>query len=149
MRKGMTLIQIKEVMSNAVKGKMGTAAILGNHDYGTNWSQQSVADNVSQILQGHDIDVLQNNQKVINGLNFIGLDDYWGLQFNPEMVMPNVDSEKPNIVLCHNPDVCDLNVWEIIKVGYCQEIHMEVSVSRHSLTLLCYQLRTRSIPQVI
>ncbi|MFN0032298.1 MAG: phosphoesterase, partial [Flavobacteriales bacterium] len=34
-----------------------------------------------------------------------------GLNFNPLEVMANVDHMQCNLVLCHNPDVCDLDVW--------------------------------------
>lgn len=103
--------ELKEVLKNAVKGKLGTAGILGNHDYGRNWSQPQVADNISELLDKNGIKVLRNEQTKLSGLNFIGLDDYWGLNFNPRRVMNNYDKSTPSIVLSHNPDVCDLDVW--------------------------------------
>lgn len=103
--------QLDEVLQHAVKGKIGTLGILGNHDYGKNWAEKDVADQISNQLQEHGIDVLKNEQKEYEGLNFIGFDDYWGLNFDPKIVMDKYNSNKSNIVLCHNPDVCDLNVW--------------------------------------
>jgi len=103
--------QLDEVLKYAVKGKMATVGILGNHDYGKNWAEQDVADKISSQLQQNGIDVLKNEQREYAGLNFIGFDDYWALNFNPEKVMKSYNSHKSNIVLCHNPDVCDLNVW--------------------------------------
>lgn len=44
-------------------------------------------------------------------MNIIGLDDLWGLNFNPHQVLKNINSNKANLVLCHNPDACDLNIW--------------------------------------
>lgn len=102
--------ELKAVMKNSVYGKLGTVGILGNHDYGKNWSQPKVAENVSKIVQDIGIQLLRNQQLEISGLNFIGFDDYWGLNFNPE-VMSIYDNIKSNIVLCHNPDVCDLPIW--------------------------------------
>ena len=107
--------ELREVLDNSVKGKLGTVAILGNHDYGRNWSQAGVADNVSELLDDRGITVLRNNQIKVEGLNFIGLDDYWGLNFKPEAVMKEYDHAAPSIVLCHNPDVCDLDVWNNYK----------------------------------
>lgn len=107
--------QLKEVSKHIVKGKLGTFGILGNHDYGHNWSEQNVADEITSILKKAGISVLSNQQKEQNGLNFIGLDDYWGLNFNPEKVMQNINHQKANLVLCHNPDVCDLDVWNNYK----------------------------------
>lgn len=107
--------QLKEVMKFAVKGNLGTAGILGNHDYGKDWAAQEVADKITTILQTAGVPVLSNEQKEMNGLNIIGLDDYWGMNFNPNKIMSKYDSKKANIVLCHNPDVCDLNVWNDYK----------------------------------
>ena len=100
-----------EVLQACVKGKIATVGILGNHDYGMNWSEEKVAEKISKLLVYNDIHLLRNQQQEFAGLNFIGFDDYWGLHFNPAMVMDQLDPAKANIVLCHNPDVCDLNVW--------------------------------------
>ena len=104
--------QLDEVLKNIVKGKVGTVGILGNHDYGKNWSEQIVANNITNLLEKSGVQVLSNQQTEVNGLNFIGFDDYWGLNFNPEKAMQNFNPELANIVLCHNPDVCDLGVWK-------------------------------------
>ena len=103
--------QLSEVMAHAVLGKLGTFAVLGNHDYGKNWLENEVADTISDILENVGILVLRNEQKEKNGLNFIGIDDFWGTNFHPEKVMNLYDETKANLVLCHNPDVCDLPVW--------------------------------------
>ena len=102
---------LKEVMSNSVKGNLATLAILGNHDYGVNWSDPEVANSIQEILEQNKIKVLRNESKTIEGLNVIGIDDFWGTNFNPEMAMNNFNKEEANLVLCHNPDVCDLDVW--------------------------------------
>jgi predicted MPP superfamily phosphohydrolase len=102
---------LEEVLGSAVNGKLGTIGILGNHDYGRNWSQNSVAEKISSMLLGSGIKLLRNESTEFNGLNFIGFDDFWGLNFNPEKAMNGFDGAKANIVLCHNPDVCDLDVW--------------------------------------
>lgn len=103
--------QLQEVFKHVVKGKLGTAGILGNHDYGFNWAEQNVAHKITDILENAGVTILSNEQKEFNELNIIGLDDFWGLNFNPKKVMSKVDQNKANIVLCHNPDVCDLDVW--------------------------------------
>ena len=103
--------QLSEVLTHAVKGKLSTFAVLGNHDYGKNWLENEVADTISDILENVEISVLRNEQKEKNGLNFIGIDDFWGTNFYPEKVMNLYDESKANLVLCHNPDVCDLPVW--------------------------------------
>lgn len=103
--------QLKEVFKNSVKGTLGTVGILGNHDYGRNWSEKNVADRIQEELTRSGIHVLRNEQKEIGGINFIGFDDYWATNFDPQQVMKEYNAKKANVLLCHNPDVCDLDVW--------------------------------------
>ncbi len=105
------LDQLTQTLKSVVIGKYGTYGILGNHDYGLNWTDQKVADRIYHILKNSGIQVLNNEAAVNHGLNFIGLDDYWGPNFNPQKALSNHKNDMPNIALCHNPDVCDLNVW--------------------------------------
>lgn len=106
------LSQLKEVMQHVVRGKVATAGILGNHDYGHNWAETDLADEITAYLQSIGIHILRNEQLDFDGLNIIGFDDYWGTNFHPEKVMQHYDATKANLLLCHNPDVCDLNVWQ-------------------------------------
>ena len=103
--------QLHDVFSHAPHGKLGTAAILGNHDYGQNWSMPEVAQSVLEVLQNYRIPVLRNQEISLNGLNIIGLDDLWATNYDPEPVLNSIDSSLPSIVLCHNPDVADKPVW--------------------------------------
>ncbi len=102
---------LEKVMENAVFGSSGTFGILGNHDYSKNWENLEYSENICRILENFGITVLKNEQKECHGLNFIGFEDLWSPNFNPTKVMKDYDSSKANIVLCHNPDVCDLDVW--------------------------------------
>lgn len=104
--------KLEEVLQHTVKGKIGTVGILGNHDYGVQWKQGHVADDIAKMLTKNGIHVLRNQSTEIAGLNFIGFDDFWGMNFNPTLAMQDFDKEKANIALCHNPDVCDLDVWK-------------------------------------
>ncbi|MCB0514464.1 MAG: metallophosphoesterase [Chitinophagales bacterium] len=104
--------QLAEVLEHAVKGKITTLAILGNHDYGKNWREQKVADTITHLLENAGISVLQNEVVDVEGLKITGFDDFWGRNFNPRTALQNYDDTKANIVLCHNPDVCDLDVWQ-------------------------------------
>jgi predicted MPP superfamily phosphohydrolase len=103
--------KLDKTLNNLVKGKIATIGILGNHDYGRNWSQSKVADKISAMLTTSGIRLLRNESAECDGLNFIGFDDYWGLNFNPQKALGGFDINKANIVLCHNPDVCDLTIW--------------------------------------
>lgn len=103
--------QLDEVLKHVVKGGIGTFGILGNHDYGKNWAEQHVADQISHQLENAGIRMLKNAQANSEDLNIIGFDDYWALNFAPDKVMKSYNEAKANLVLCHNPDVCDLDVW--------------------------------------
>ncbi|MBB6371902.1 metallophosphoesterase [Chryseobacterium shigense] len=102
---------LKKVMEHAVHGKLGTFGILGNHDYGKNWDDTECSENVSDILESFGISMLKNNSEESYGLNFIGFEDLWSPNFYPMEVMKNYDPSKANIILCHNPDACDRDIW--------------------------------------
>ena len=110
-----TFDQLEAVMDLAPKGTLGTYAILGNHDYGEEWLDDTIATKIIEILAANRITILRNEIAENNGLTFIGLDDYWGTNFAPNRAMENYQPNKPTVVLCHNPDVCDLNVWNNYK----------------------------------
>ena len=103
--------QLETVFQHVVLGKLGTIGILGNHDYGQKWAEIEVANTIIEILEANGISMLRNEQKMVEGLNFIGLDDFWAINFYPEKVMQYVNHEAANIVLCHNPDVADQPIW--------------------------------------
>lgn len=102
---------LKKVMEKAVYGKLGTFGILGNHDYGKNWKDLGSSEEIYRILQNNGVTMLKNEQTESHGLNIIGLDDLWSPNFDPMKVMKDYNPEKANLVLCHNPDVCDKDVW--------------------------------------
>ena len=103
--------QLSHVMPSFVKGTMGTIGILGNHDYGKKWREPEVANRIVEMLTEAGVTVLRNDKITLNGLTIIGLDDYWGTNFQPQNVMPNLDLQQANVLLCHNPDVMDLPIW--------------------------------------
>ncbi|ANH83292.1 phosphoesterase [Niabella ginsenosidivorans] len=105
------LAQLNELIRYAPKGSLGTTAILGNHDYGKHWKNSTLANQIVAVLRTVNIPVLRNGQQMISGLNFIGIDDKWGTNFHPKKVMQQWDASLANVVLCHNPDVMDLDVW--------------------------------------
>lgn len=104
-------LQLKTVMKNAVQGTLGTVAILGNHDYGAEWKEEYVADEVSNILSNSGILVLRDQKVNLSGLHIFGFEELWGTHFQPEKLTKTIDPNNANLVLCHNPDVCDLDVW--------------------------------------
>jgi uncharacterized protein len=109
------LAQLTTVFQHVVTGKLGTVGILGNHDYGKNWKESEVANKVVHILKDAGVPILRNEQKLLNGLTIIGLDDYWGTNFQPHSVLNEHNPDAANLVLCHNPDVLDEPVWNNYK----------------------------------
>lgn len=102
--------QLQDVMANAVHGELGTFAVLGNHDYGENWNEPVVAGEIVNILEKASIKVLRNQEARVEGLEIIGLDDFWGTNYAPKEVLKPA-KEKGRIILCHNPDVADESIW--------------------------------------
>lgn len=103
--------QLDVVLEHAVTGKSGTIGVLGNHDYGKNWAENEVANKVTDQLKNAGVQVLRNEHVQIQGLNFLGIDDYWSTNFKPKNALKHYKPKEPHITLCHNPDVCDLDVW--------------------------------------
>lgn len=105
------LPQLKEMMAHAVHGSLATVAILGNDDYGKNWQELEVADQITEVLETVGITVLRNQVSEVEGLNIIGIDEWLGTNFDPDQSLAGYQPGKANLALCHNPDVCDLDVW--------------------------------------
>jgi len=106
-----TLGQARAVTAGFPRGKLGTFAILGNHDYGKNWSEPAVAWQVVDLLAHAGCTVLRNQAAVVAGLTIVGLDDLWGRRFAPQHVLSSLPPGAPAFVLSHNPDTCDLTGW--------------------------------------
>lgn len=103
--------KFQEVLKYFVKGKEATLAVLGNHDYGRNWAEPQVAQKISNVLEQHGVQVLRNEKTQVLGIDILGIDDYWGTNFNPSQVMKAHNPSSPSILLCHNPDACDQPIW--------------------------------------
>ncbi len=103
---------LQTVFQHAVKGRLATIGVLGNHDYGRAWNEPEVAQKVINVLEKAGLKILRNESTaIIPGFNILGIDDYWATNFQPERVMPFHHPEAANVVLCHNPDACDLDIW--------------------------------------
>ena len=103
--------QLERLLKSFPHGRLATLGILGNHDYGPNWSVEAVGDSVSDLASAAGITMLRNESVLVEGLVFVGLDDYWGPRFDPEPVLAAVQGRAAAVCLCHNPDVADEKVW--------------------------------------
>lgn len=107
--------QLSQVMQDAPLGRLGTTAVLGNHDYGHGWGQRRVANEIVRRLADVGILVLRNERHLFDGLQIVGLDDYWGTNYDPDPILSQITPKQATIVLCHNPDVVDEPVWHQYK----------------------------------
>lgn len=105
------LEQANRLLAGFPRGKLGTAAILGNHDYGPGWKETAVADRVAALLTNHGCQVLRNAAATLGGIQFVGCDELWANRFAPTAALHALKPDEPALVLCHNPDACDYPVW--------------------------------------
>jgi predicted MPP superfamily phosphohydrolase len=92
-------------------GRLGTFAILGNHDYGDVWRHAPTGDKLTTGLRDMGITVLRNRRADVAGLSLAGMDDLWGPNWSPEEALAGLSPDPPAIVLCHNPDGLDQPGW--------------------------------------
>jgi predicted MPP superfamily phosphohydrolase len=104
--------QMESVYRHFPRGRLATLAILGNHDYGPEWSHPEIAAQVVDTVAAFGITVLRNQIHEVEGLRIIGLDDLWAKRFDTRQVVPILKSVGPALVLSHNPDTVDLPVWD-------------------------------------
>lgn len=126
--------ELARVLAHAPRGRLGTVAALGNHDFGVAWRQMRVANRVSEIVAAVGATVLRNDVATMHGLQVAGVGDYWSPDFGPvrsvsellsepphapgaaetrdaARALARVERKKPTIVLCHNPDAVDEPIW--------------------------------------
>ena len=132
--------ELARVLRSMPRGRLGTVASLGNHDYGRHWGDVAVADDVSRVASDAGMVVLRNDVRTLAGLQFAGLADFWSPEFGPhhglpptgELIAPvpsrfaraDTDAsdalrllarDAPTVVLSHNPDVQDLPLWDGVR----------------------------------
>jgi predicted MPP superfamily phosphohydrolase len=103
---------LSRIVRHLPRGRLGTAGILGNHDYGRRWSEIAVADRVCQLATNAGITMLRNQSTMLSGLQLVGLEDFWGPRFAPRDALEQSDPREATVVLCHNPDAVDVvDAW--------------------------------------
>jgi len=105
------LDQLRQMGKYFPKGRLGTVGILGNHDYGFHWHMEDVAEEVASIVRRAGVPLLRNQAITVAGLQFVGMDDFWGTNFYPAAALAARQPDVATIVLCHNPDAADEAVW--------------------------------------
>jgi uncharacterized protein len=103
--------QVSRVLEYFPKGRLATLAILGNHDYGHRWSNTRVGEETVSQMRSSGLTVLRNESHNIDGLTITGLEDMLGPYWRNPIEAGVIRNDRPQIVLCHNPDACDLDIW--------------------------------------
>jgi uncharacterized protein len=101
----------ERVYAELPTGQLATVGILGNHDYGPQWSHPKVAARLADILKSAGVQILRNEVTEVAGLQIAGLDDLWAKQFDVVRGLAPLDCFKPAIALSHNPDTVDKHGW--------------------------------------
>jgi len=124
-RRGQHYGELARVLSALPHGRLGTLAVLGNHDYGDAWRELPVADAVERVLCDAGATVLRNEVAQLGGVQFAGLGDLWSSEFDAAVrpgaassaaeTLGALDRGAPTVVLCHNPDALDLPIWEGVR----------------------------------
>jgi predicted MPP superfamily phosphohydrolase len=103
---------VDDVYRGLPHGRLATVGILGNHDYGRNWSDEKTAERVTVALHRLGVHVLRNEVVDVAGLKIVGMDDLWAKRFRPQRALATLDEGQPTLALSHNPDSVDLPGWD-------------------------------------
>lgn len=105
--------QAEAIYRRLPRGRFGTFAILGNHDYGPNWAHPPIAAELVEAVATAGLAVLRNERVDLGGLELLGLDDLWAGRFGAEELLASRRrGPRAAIALSHNPDTADLPVWQ-------------------------------------
>lgn len=99
-------------MEQLPTAELGTFAVLGNHDYGAGWKNLRVADELAKRLHSVGIRVLRIDLVEVNGLQIVGVDDFWSGEFDIQAALAKFDPNRAAIAMSHNPDGVDQPGWE-------------------------------------
>lgn len=102
--------RLRDVLAHLPRGRLATLGILGNHDYGRNWSQPEVAARVVREVERAGMRVLRNEVATVQGLDVIGVDDLWAHRSDTKRAL-DARTSSSAIALCHNPDAMDELSW--------------------------------------
>lgn len=103
--------QLRDVLAHLPRPRLGTLAILGNHDYGVGWRELWIAERVIGEVERAGARVLRNEVVTIQGLDVIGIDDLWAGRGDTRAAL-RARAGDAALVLCHNPDALDDLPWE-------------------------------------
>jgi len=89
-----------------LKAKLGTFAVLGNHD----WWLDPVR--VSNALEQVGITMLEDKSELMQWrdcrFNLVGVSDFWEGPHDLGLALADIDAQVPSVLLTHNPDLFPL-----------------------------------------
>jgi len=105
--------QVERLFAAFKQPPLGVFGITGNHDFGHHWRDVRTADVLESRLTNGGVLLLRNSAQDVAGLHLVGVEDSWSPQFDGDATraLTAAAAKKPSLVLCHNPDVCDWDVW--------------------------------------
>ena len=107
-----SIAQTIDALQSLPKAPLGRLAILGNHDYGSQWRQDRVADALCRELERIDLRVLRNEVASVGDLQIAGIDEFWARShFQPELALRDLHTGRAAVALCHNPEGADRPAW--------------------------------------
>jgi uncharacterized protein len=84
-----------------LRARLGTFAVLGNHDFRVS------ADEITRALCSQRIRVLRDSHYPLRSsrgtLWLVGVDDLWGAFEDLQRALESVPAQEPKVLLCHNP----------------------------------------------
>jgi uncharacterized protein len=103
-----------------LRARLGTFAVLGNHDFRVS------AEEITRALRAQRIRVLRNWHYPLraggSALWLVGVDDVWGSFDDLERAMDSVPTQDPKILLCHNP----------MAIGHAARFGIDLMLSGHT-----------------
>jgi len=111
-RKGEQVDHALEIFQSLPSAPLGRFAILGNHDYGSLGEYRQTAKKMTSGLTDLGVRVLRNEVIDVAGLQVAGLDELLLRHCLIKPTMRQLDSQRPMLALCHNPDAVDQPGWE-------------------------------------
>ena len=102
----------RQMFPHLPQGTRATFGILGNHDYGHEWSDTQLANELAAVAQSHGVHILRNELAEVDALQIVGLDDLWAGRFEVQKAFASSNPSRPAIALTHNPDTADCSGWD-------------------------------------
>ena len=100
-----------------LRGRLGTFAILGNHDYWVDGPR------MARHLDAAGVHHLRNASVDLDGLRLLGVDDHWTGNDDLERAMAGVGAHEPTLLLMHNPDLLFEAASAGVHVALCGHTH--------------------------